>query len=212
MKIIEKKALDNAQPLTSIFKIGEKQKMEEFRQITDSNYEVSNLGTVRNSKTGRVLKPSNSLGYRTVGVNGITTKVHRLVCSHFLPNPENKRCVNHKNGIKHDNRLENLEWVTHQENFDHAYEVLGVRCGNLSGEAYHHHDNKGIMPWKIGKKKWRVILSDPTKKTKSISLGYFLEFEEAVEYYIKAHTKRFGYPPKNRYYNPEVPNKIIYNP
>ena len=54
-----------------------------------------------------------------------TQLIHRLVAITFLENTENKPCVNHKNGVKSDNTINNLEWVTYSENERHSIDVLG---------------------------------------------------------------------------------------
>ena len=93
------------------------------------NYEVSDLGNVRNAVTKKVLKGvKNHKGYLRVSLmlNGKPKHhfIHKLVALAFIPNPENKAQVNHKKGKEKDNnRVDNLEWATRSENMKHAYDT-----------------------------------------------------------------------------------------
>ena len=115
--------------------------MEVWKDINgyEGLYQISNYGNVRSLdryvngnngskalKKGIVLKKQiTNKGYYDVGLykNGKAKYllVHRLVAEHFIPNPENKRTVNHKDGNKLNNHVSNLEWVTHSENQIHAF-------------------------------------------------------------------------------------------
>ena len=88
-------------------------------------YEVSSLGNVRNAN-GRMRKPFMiPRGYLMIDLfhnyKRTHARVNRLVAEAFIPNTDNKPEVNHKNGNKMDNRVENLEWSTKSENMVHAY-------------------------------------------------------------------------------------------
>lgn len=123
-------------------------------------YKVSNLGNVLS--VGRVITLSdgrtktikecllggflNRTGYRLVQLgNRKRYQVHRLVAEAFIPNPDNKPQVNHKNGIHNDNRVDNLEWVTASENCLHSVRVLGNTPHKMFVGCEKDHPNSKVI-------------------------------------------------------------------
>lgn len=107
-----------------------------WKQIEDTNYEVSKEGVVRNITTQIIIKGSISTsGYKMVGLylgnkKRLNKQVHRLVALAFIDNPENKPQVNHKDSNKLNNHIDNLEWVTPKENMKHHYDNGGIKRNN----------------------------------------------------------------------------------
>lgn len=99
------------------------------------NYQISSFGNVRNKNYHRqnvikeIKQTDNGCGYLRVALcKGSKTSyfyVHRLVGEHFLENKNNEKCINHKNGIRSDNRAENLEWCSYSYNVKYSYDKLG---------------------------------------------------------------------------------------
>ena len=100
--------------------------MEKWATIKDfPNYEISDLGVVKNTITDQVLSTKEDRGYTRVALYNNGSKyykqIHRLVAEAYIENPFDKKEVNHIDGNKHNNSYHNLEWCTRSENMTHAF-------------------------------------------------------------------------------------------
>ena len=154
-----------------------------------SNYEISKNGEVRNKVTQYILKGRLSKsGYLQVSIKEDKTGkfknqyIHRLVAIHFLDNPENKREVNHKDGNKENNKLENLEWVTSSENQKHRHSIgikktsnrkIGMfdKDGNLVQEF-----NSIVEAFTLLKKPSRVNIDNALQGKQKTAYGYIWKY------------------------------------
>ena len=121
--------------------------MNKWKVLKENNkYEININGIVRNRKTKKIKSYwETKIGYYTVNLlednkKGKTYYIHRLVANNYIDNPNNYNEVNHINGNKKDNRIENLEWCNHQKNISEAYRL------NLIPKVYgkNHKSSKKI--------------------------------------------------------------------
>jgi len=121
---------------------------EEWKPISGyPNYEVSNLGNVRNVSTSRILKPGqNTFGYLHVVLcaNNIrkTFRVHRLVATEFIDNPDNKTEVDHMDHNKQNNCINNLRWVSRSENMMNMSKQQKPCSSFFKGVSWDRQKNK----------------------------------------------------------------------
>ena len=105
------------------------------------HYFAHSEGLIWSQRSQKFIKPVvHRDGYHRLSIceegSQLSRSIHRLVAIAHIPNPENKREINHKNGDKADNRVENLEWCTRAENMQHARDN-GFRTNLPKGEAHH---------------------------------------------------------------------------
>ena len=186
--------------------------MEIWKDIKDYEglYQVSNSGRIKsleryvNHRLGvvkfvreRIKKQyKDRVGYKSVMLskNGkqIRDYVHRLVGFAFVENPFNKPDINHKNGIKYDNRFINIEWVTKSENSLHMCHVLGIRPS--LGRVHSEETKKKIGEARKGRKHLeetkRKIASARTKLTKNQKIEIKAKYK--IGNSVKSLTKEYN--------------------
>ena len=163
--------------------------IEEWKQIPNLPYEISSLGKIRNLQ-GKVLKTyiQNS-GYEQIKINyqglHIHKSIHRLVAEAFIPNPLNKEYVNHIDGNKLNNTVDNLEWCTNSENILHARKTglnpynkptLGLKLKPRSNNAK-QSQYLGVH-WDKSRQRWRAVVV--LDKVKYLQKRYDSEYEAAL--------------------------------
>lgn len=116
----------------------------------EKTYEVSNFGNIRNIHNPAIIRKQSKDRNGYMFIRLFVTKqnvknrfIHRIVAEAFIPNPKCKTQVNHKDGNKSNNNVENLEWVTPSENVKHSFAVLGKKSP-LKGKM--GKENKNSIP------------------------------------------------------------------
>jgi len=157
-----------------------------FNIISMNRMTKNRDGTFRIRKGKKITKFNSKIGYVVCFLYKDNKKhsiqLHRIIANAFIPNPKNKPFVNHINGVKSDNRIENLEWVTASENTIHAYsiglkkkmigsknpfsilneeKVLYIRKNYKNLGKYHISDKLGVSPVTVYniylRKSWKHI-------------------------------------------------------
>lgn len=183
--------------------------MEEWKVICDfPNYMVSNMGNVYSIKHKKVMSlKDNSCGYLTLSLykdrKSTHQYVHRLVAEAFIPNPENKPCIDHLNCVRSDNRVENLRWATYKENCNNPKTIekykqwVGGKNGNSKSVIQYTKNGELVRKWDCitdVKKELGICgshIGKCCKRLRKSAGGYKWEYYDHETYLIGLMNKNF---------------------
>lgn len=115
-------------------------------------YKINKNGEVFGVKRNKILKPSNNLGYKQVGLSKDRKVkfyfIHRLIALHFIPNPHNLKCIDHINRIRYDNRIENLRWISRRDNIINS-DYVDNRKGGIQQQKYTRKDGTITITFRV---------------------------------------------------------------
>ena len=157
--------------------------VETYKKIEGfENYSVSDFGNVRNDKLGKCIKGrDDGHGYLRVCLMKNKKKhdksIHKLTALAFLPNPENKKCIDHIDNNKVNNNLLNLRFATHSQNSKNR----SISSKNTSG-------TKGVC-WNKKSQKWHAQI---TINGKQINLGSYINKDDAINIRVQRAKDAFG--------------------
>lgn len=167
---------------------------EIWKKVNNLPYEISNLGDIKRSSDAKYkhkgrgcIKPYiNRTNYLAVNLykNSKVHKflLHRLLAIMFIPNPNEYPCINHKDGNRQNNALDNLEWCTHSQNIKHAWDIGLVknRHANASTKRKDSSSKYKGVSWIKARSKWFACIG---YKGKTYGLGKFTDEIEAAKAY-----------------------------
>ena len=162
--------------------------MEEWKDIQNTHYQVSNFGRIRNANDGYVLKQQiNDRGYCVVRVKNndrkkVSLVVHRQVAQTFCANPNNYLEVNHEDGDKTNNQADNLKWCTRGENIKHAWDNNLRSFTNKVRKAVLENLKKANTPEVVARKKY-----PRSKRTICVETGRIFKSMKAAADFVGAH-------------------------
>ena len=188
-----------------------------MKETKYKNYYADEYGNIYSNVSGKIiqLKPMNSTwGYYMVSIKKKKVKVHKLIAETFIPNPNNKPCIDHIDGDKHNNAVYNLRWATHKQNSNNP--ITKQKMKTIYDSQEYKDKMKAIYDSKEYKEKWKNIYIQKlicAKEQSFININNHLNFDITQKNVKFFRTKEYRYKMSlaKRKYNYQYVKQLISN-